>query len=76
MRDRGGGLSLTSSPAPRRPCEPAEESHAQGDAYYVPPGHTPVHHAGTTIVEFSPTDVLRQTMPVVMDNLRAAQAGV
>jgi len=53
-----------------------EESFQAGDAYYVPPGHTPVHHAGTTIVEFSPTDVLRQTMPVVMDNLRAAQAGV
>ena len=40
------------------------------------PATRPVHHAGTTIVEFSPTDVLRQTMPVVMDNLRAAQAGV
>ena len=47
-----------------------EESFQAGDAYYVPPGHTPVHHAGASIVEFSPTDVLRQTMPVVMDNLR------
>lgn len=53
-----------------------EESFQAGDAYYVPPGHTPVHHAGTMIVEFSPRDILRQTMPVVMDNLRAAQAGV
>lgn len=53
-----------------------EESFEAGEAYYVPPGHTPVHHAGAELVEFSPTDVLRQTMPVVMDNLRAAGAGV
>ena len=49
-----------------------EESYEAGDAYYVPPGHTPVHYAGAEIVEFSPTDVLAQTIPVVMDNLHAA----
>ena len=32
-----------------------EETDQAGDAYYVPPGHTPVHHAGAEIVEFSPT---------------------
>jgi hypothetical protein len=52
-----------------------EESYEAGDAYYVPPGHTPVHHAGAQIVEFSPTDVLAQTIPVVMANVRAAEAG-
>lgn len=49
-----------------------EEVYEAGDAYYVPPGHTPVHYAGTDIVEFSPTDVLGETLNVVMDNLRAA----
>ena len=43
-----------------------------GDAYYVPPGHTPVHHAGAEIVEFSPTDVLGETIGIVLANLRAA----
>lgn len=49
-----------------------EELYEAGDAYYVPPGHTPVHYAGTDIVEFSPTDVLGETLDVVMDNLRSA----
>jgi hypothetical protein len=53
-----------------------EETYEAGDAYYVPPGHTPVHYAGAEIVEFSPTDVLGQTIPVVMENLRRAEAGV
>lgn len=48
-----------------------DETYEAGDAYYVPPGHTPVHHAGAEIVEFSPTDVLGETIPVVMENLRA-----
>jgi len=47
-----------------------EETYEAGDAYYVPPGHTPVHYAGAEIVEFSPTDVLEQTIPVVMENLQ------
>ena len=49
-----------------------EETYEAGDAYYVPPGHTPVHHAGAEIVEFSPTDELMQTIAVVMGNLEAA----
>jgi len=52
-----------------------EEEYETGDAYYVPPGHTPVHHAGAEIVEFSPTAILRQTIPVVLTNLRGAEAG-
>lgn len=51
-----------------------EETYEAGDAYYVPPGHTPTHYAGAEIVEFSPTEALAQTMPVVMENLRAAGA--
>jgi hypothetical protein len=53
-----------------------EETFEAGDAYYVPPGHTPVHYAGAEIVEFSPTDVLSQTMPVVLGNLQATGAEV
>ena len=49
-----------------------EERYEAGDAYYVPPGHIPIHHAGAEIVEFSPTDVLGETIGVVMENLRAA----
>jgi hypothetical protein len=53
-----------------------EETYEAGDAYYVPPGHTPVHYAGAEIVEFSPTEVLGETIPVVMSNLQAAGAEV
>ena len=53
-----------------------EERYEAGEAYYVPPGHTPVHHAGTEIVEFSSTEILGETMRVVMRNLAAAEATV
>jgi hypothetical protein len=47
-----------------------EETYVAGDAYYVPPGHTPIHYAGAEIVEFSPTTELRGTIGVVMKNLQ------
>jgi len=47
-----------------------KETFQAGDAYYVPPGHVPVHYAGAEIVEFSPTDVLEKTIKVVMSNLQ------
>jgi hypothetical protein len=53
-----------------------EETYEAGEAYYVPPGHTPVHHAGAEIVEFSPTDELTRTIAVVMENLHAAGVAV
>jgi hypothetical protein len=49
-----------------------EETYRAGDAYYVPPGHTPIYFAGAEIVEFSPTEILAETIPVVMQNLQAA----
>jgi hypothetical protein len=49
-----------------------EETYEAGDAYYVAPGHTPVHYAGAEIVEFSPTRVLAETIPVVLKNLEHA----
>lgn len=51
-----------------------EETYVVGDAYYVPPGHTPVHYAGAQIVEFSPTEELGKTILVVMRNVAAAGA--
>lgn len=36
----------------------------RGNAYYVPPGHTPIHFAGSEIVEFSPTDALGEALSV------------
>jgi len=53
-----------------------EETYEAGEAYYVPPGHTPIHHAGAEVVEFSPTDELAATMAVVMGNLRSEDAAV
>lgn len=49
-----------------------EETFEAGDAYYVPPGHTPKLYAGTEVVEFSPTDLLQQTIDVVTKNMGAA----
>ncbi len=48
-----------------------EETFEAGEAYYVAPGHTPRYHAGTEIVEFSPTALLDETIPVVLRNLDA-----
>jgi hypothetical protein len=49
-----------------------EETYAAGDAYYVPPGHTPVHYAGRRSSSCSPTEILGETIPVVMRNLQSA----
>jgi hypothetical protein len=49
-----------------------EEEFVSGDAYAVGPGHTPSIFAGTSLVEFSPTDRLNETMEVVSRNAEAA----
>jgi hypothetical protein len=49
-----------------------EENYQAGEAYYVPPGHTPIHYAGAELVEFSPTVPLDEAIGVVVGNLRAA----
>jgi cupin domain len=51
--------------------EDREETFNAGDAYYAPPGHTPILYAGTEVVEFSPTDELAHTMEVVVKNMEA-----
>lgn len=50
------------------------ETIEAGEAYFVPPGHTPELHAGTEVVEFSPTAELERTLEVVLRNVEAAQA--
>ena len=51
-----------------------EETFEAGDAYYIPPGHTPALYAGTEVVEFSPTDELQRTLEVVSKNMEAGGA--
>lgn len=45
------------------------ETHTAGDAYYVPPGHVPIHHVGAEVVEFSPTDLLGEAIGVLAANV-------
>lgn len=52
------------------------ELYTAGDAYSVPPGHVPIHHDGAQIVEFSPTELLGETIGVVMANLERGQRPV
>jgi len=54
--------------------EGGAETITAGEAYFVPPGHTPELHAGTEVVEFSPTADLERTLEVVMRNVEAIQA--
>ena len=49
-----------------------EETYEAGDAYYAPPGHTPILYDGGEFVEFSPTAELGNTMEVVTRNMEAA----
>ena len=49
-----------------------EETYEAGDAFYAPPGHTPVMFAGAEVVEFSPTGEMAKTMEVVNRNLAAS----
>lgn len=49
-----------------------EDLYEAGDAYYAPPGHTPLFYEGTELVEFSPTEAFDETIAVVTENLRAA----
>jgi hypothetical protein len=41
------------------------EIYTTGDAYYVPPGHVPIQHAGGRLVEF-PTEPLGEAVGVLM----------
>lgn len=45
-----------------------EETFEEGDTFYVEPGHVPSYAAGTVILQFSPTEALRQTEAVLLAN--------
>jgi mannose-6-phosphate isomerase-like protein (cupin superfamily) len=45
-----------------------------GEAYYLPPGHTPAADPGTQTIEFTPTAQSQQTMAIVMRNAEALAA--
>jgi hypothetical protein len=49
-----------------------EETIGEGEAYYARPGHLPFLHAGTEVVEFSPTNDLQQTMEVINMNMESS----
>ena len=51
-----------------------EETYGAGDAYYAAPGHLPLITAGTSLVEFSPSVDLQETMAVIEANLATAGA--
>ena len=48
-----------------------DETYSAGDVYHAPGGHLPLIKAGTTVVEFSPTAELEQTMTIVEQNMAA-----
>jgi hypothetical protein len=52
----------------------SSETYETGDAYFVPPGHTPTIFAGTELVEFHPTEELAKTVEVVTRNMEATTA--
>jgi hypothetical protein len=53
-----------------------DETYRAGDAYYAPPGHLPLVSQGTETIEFSPTDLLGETLAVVGQNLAALSTDV
>ena len=50
-----------------------EEVFSEGDAFYLPPGHTPHPEAGTEIVQFSPAHELKETEAAMRRNMQAMQ---
>jgi hypothetical protein len=51
-----------------------EETIGEGEAYYARPGHLPYLHAGTEVIEFSPTTELGQTMEVIERNMAVSSS--
>ncbi|MCW2997757.1 MAG: hypothetical protein JWN65_1306 [Solirubrobacterales bacterium] len=50
-----------------------EEVFVAGDAFYLPPGHVPLADAGSELVQFSPSDQLREVEAVITANMRKTQ---
>ena len=52
-----------------------EEVIGPGDAFLVPPGHSPAAIAGTECVQFSPTDELAVSQAAMAKNMQEMQGG-
>jgi mannose-6-phosphate isomerase-like protein (cupin superfamily) len=50
-----------------------DEVVGPGEAFYMPPGHTPAADAGTEFVQFSPTDELAISEVVIAKNMEEMQ---
>lgn len=50
-----------------------EEVYEAGDAFYIPPGHTPRAEAGSELVQFSPTHEFAETQRRIKQNMLAMQ---
>ena len=50
------------------------ETYAAGDAFYVPPGHTPAHSAASELLMFSPAKELAATEAVLVRTFEAMMA--
>jgi quercetin dioxygenase-like cupin family protein len=51
-----------------------EEIYEAGDAFYVPPGHTPFGYAGSEMVMFQPSEEMAKTVETMKRNMEAATA--
>jgi hypothetical protein len=47
-----------------------DETFVEGDAFYVPPGHTPEVAGGTEYVQFSPAEELHKISAVMEQNAK------
>src|SRR3954469_5999006 len=48
-----------------------DEVFEAGDAFYLPAGHVPIIEAGSELVQFSPTEQLREVDEVMLGNVMA-----
>lgn len=48
------------------------EEYRAGEAFYVPPGHTPYADAGTELVIFHPTEELKATMEALTKGMESS----
>jgi hypothetical protein len=50
-----------------------EEVCEAGDAFYMPPGHTPAAEAGTELIQISPSDQLQEVEAAVVKAMQQMQ---
>jgi hypothetical protein len=55
--------------------EDHDEVFEAGDAFYLPPGHVPIATAASELVQFSPSEQLREVDAVILKNALAMRGG-